>query len=218
MIHFFRQSIRSNTRYFTVVSLFLFTCFIIYLFIDKGDAVFYFSDNRSLEGDTFFSYATLLGEELSYLVVIALLLFKHYRQALTVPLIGIVVTLVSFLGKELFSHDRPMLYFSKRGLFEQINVVEGIVLSGGNNSFPSGHTMSGFALFTFLALCWPQKRGMAIFFAILACLVGISRIYLVQHFLQDIIAGGTLGILIALFSYSFSERHLGKFERLNSNV
>ena len=42
---------------------------------------------------------------------------------------------------------------------------------------------------------------------LLALIVGISRIYLFQHFLKDVFFGGILGILVAQFiDYIFSFR------------
>ena len=62
--------------------------------------------------------------------------------------------------------------------------------------------MSAFALFTYLALCLPRKAGTALIVLLLAVEVGISRIYLVQHFLKDIFLGAILGVLVgALFYY-----------------
>ncbi len=88
---------------------------------------------------------------------------------------------------------------------EVLHFVEGVHLNYVN-SFPSGHTATAFALFLFLASL-TKNKGLQLFYAIIACLVGYSRTYLSQHFVVDITFGAILGILsyflsVALFQNS----------------
>ena len=71
-----------------------------------------------------------------------------------------------------------------------------------SNSFPSGHTATAFCMFTLLALFVPQ-RGWKILFFMLACLVGFSRLYLLQHYFNDVYTGFLIGLLSALIVYFF---------------
>ena len=153
-----------------------------------------------------FRYGTKLGEEFAYFFILILLLFYSYRQALVVPFLGLSVTIVAFLAKQVFAHDRPYLYFNKQGIFETITTVEGVTLNGGANSFPSGHTMSAFALYAFLAFCLPSKKIGAVLLFAIALMVGLSRVYLVQHFFQDIYLGALIGTLIAIVWYFLQYR------------
>jgi membrane-associated phospholipid phosphatase len=68
-------------------------------------------------------------------------------------------------------------------------------------SFPSGHTTTAFMLASFLYLVLPKKMKIHWLLMGIAFLVGISRVYLMQHFLMDIWAGALLGILSSLVSY-----------------
>lgn len=61
------------------------------------------------------------------------------------------------------------------------------------NSFPSGHTTSAFALATTIAIISKDKR-IGLFCCIMAVLTGYSRIYLGQHFLEDVGFGSLLGV------------------------
>ena len=72
------------------------------------------------------------------------------------------------------------------------------------NSFPSGHTLAAFACYGFFALIVRMPLFKFVFFLI-AFLVGYSRIYLSQHFLQDVIAGAALGTLVASLGYYLME-------------
>jgi membrane-associated phospholipid phosphatase len=196
-----RGLIGQNTLYFTAFALFLIIGGILLLCIETGEDIFFFSARRSSLGDAFFRYVTKMGEAPIYLLAIAVLLFVRYRYALSVPLLGFIVTFVSYWSKQYFRHDRPLPYLSKLGTFDQLNLVEGVTVHSGSNGFPSGHAMSAFAICTFLALCLPYKRRLALPLFALALLVGLSRIYLVQHFLKDVYLGAVLGVLLAMGWY-----------------
>lgn len=206
-----RLLIRENISFFTGFLFYLITCVVLLNVTQQGDEIFYFSERRSDPGNAFFLFITQLGEGWAFIGGLIILLLYRYRSALYLPLVGLSVSLLSFLSKTFFAHERPSLYFRNLGLLDQINIVEGIHLNGGVNSFPSGHTMAAFALYTYLALCLPWKRWSGLFLFLLAALVGVSRIYLVQHFLKDIYLGAILGVLIALvFFYLQLQRPWGK--------
>lgn len=199
-------TLRDNRWFFLPFGLFLALGALLLLSLDTGEAIFFFSKHRSYWGDLFFRYFTMMGEGAVYFLALGALLFVSYRHAAALPLLGLSVTLLSFLLKELFRHDRPFLYLRNTGVFDQVNVVDGVVLNGGNNSFPSGHAMSAFALYAFLALCLPRKGGLSLALFLMALLVGISRIYLVQHFLKDVYLGAIIGVLVALAWYFLQYR------------
>lgn len=186
-----------------------FTCFWVYLCIgalglwtlSHGDLLLYFSNHRSFLGDFFFKNATKLGEEWTYIFFVICFLFIRYRYALLVPITGLVVTIISFLAKSFFQQPRPSIYYENLGTLSDLKVVEGIRLVKGLTSFPSGHTMSAFALFTLVALLSKRKKGMAILLFLMAVATGVSRVYLVQHFLRDIYLGSLLGVAIGVLLY-----------------
>ncbi len=171
--------------------------------IEQGDAVLFFSDHRSVFGDTFFKYFTKMGEEYPFYLITILCGFISFRLMIITPLIGIVVSIISFLIKAFFSHPRPLQFFTDLELADQINFVEGVYVHSAATSFPSGHTMSAFALYSFLAFLVTRKHWAGILFFIVAFLVGISRVYLVQHFFQDIYLGAILGVLVATVIYHY---------------
>lgn len=191
----------SNALFFGGFILLLIVGGLILFFIDYGEAIFFFSERRTWFGDQFFKYFTKLGEEGVYIAALIILLFIRYRFALVIPLIGGSVALISYYLKSFFAHARPSLYFQQIGIFEQINVVDGIKLYGGQNSFPSGHTMSAFAFYAFLAFCFSKNKILSLIFLIFALLVAVSRIYLVQHFLQDVYLGAIVGVMVGIVWY-----------------
>ncbi|MGH7411303.1 MAG: phosphatase PAP2 family protein, partial [Candidatus Methylomirabilis sp.] len=59
-------------------------------------------------------------------------------------------------------------------------------------SFPSGHSVTAFALASVLSRTYP-KGSFA--FYLLASMVAFSRVYLASHFLSDVVAGAAVGLL-----------------------
>jgi len=199
----FRGLLREYRTFFIAMGLFLAVGAVILLWIDRGDAVLFFSRSRTALLNQFFIFVTGMGEELAFILSFVALLFVSYRQAIAIPLMALGVTLVAFVTKTIFAHDRPYAYFRKIGLADRISIVEGIEPHEGATSFPSGHTMAAFALYAFLSFCLSERHrgwGGAAFFS-LAVLVGMSRIYLVQHFFKDIYLGAIFGLLIAMVFY-----------------
>lgn len=197
----FRNFLLRNRWFFLGFLVTLFLWSILLALTETGDSIFFFSDNRSRWTDLFFVYATKIGEAGTFGLALVVLLFVRYRYALAIPLLGFSVSMVSYFSKQFFGHDRPSLYFRKLDQLADLNLIEGVRLNGGTNSFPSGHTMAGFALFAFLAFCTRRKRSAGLFFLALAILVGVSRIYLVQHFLKDVYLGAIMGVLLAMIWY-----------------
>ncbi|HMX39448.1 MAG TPA: phosphatase PAP2 family protein [Saprospiraceae bacterium] len=149
--------------------------------------------------NTLFRYATHAGEAGPYLVAgVALLVLGRYRGMALVAASGLIMLPLSFLLKDQFGMARPLTWFSEAERWHEIVTVPGVVLNSGDTSFPSGHTMSAFALYGMLTLMLPwQHRRWGLLFALLAISVGISRIFLVQHYLVDVMAGAVVGLALS---------------------
>ena len=197
MIRFFKN----NSTYFSLLAIFFACGLIAIASTEYGDLIRFFSARRTVAGDTFFKFATHLGEEKAYLFWGVAMLFVSLRLVLLLPLTGFIVTIVAWAAKGWFAHDRPSTYFRRQYVFDQINVVQDIELHVGTTSFPSGHTMSAFALYGLMALFLYRKNALVCLFFTLAMLVGISRVYLVQHFLEDIVMGAAIGTTLAMLIY-----------------
>lgn len=170
---------------------------------EKGDALLFLNQNHTPFWNTFFIYATQLGEEGIYILTILGCLFIRFRYSILFLLTGGLVAVLSFLAKQFFKYERPFTFFDKQGLAETIDFIDGVYILKGTTSFPSGHTMSAFAVYSLLVLLLPiaYKKWMALPLLLIAILVGISRIYLVHHFLMDVCLGSILGVLVAVLVY-----------------
>lgn len=192
---------RSNRWFFSGMVQFLFFGALLLLLMETGAFVWFFSRHRSYFLDILFIYGTQLGEPVGFIAAALVLLFVKFRHVIAIPFLGFTVSAVSYATKSYFAHDRPFAYFEKLGIAGQLNLVEGVKVHSGATSFPSGHTMAGFALFAFVALCSPGKKTSGALFFLLALIVGLSRIYLAQHFFKDVYLGAILGVGIAMGWY-----------------
>lgn len=152
-------------------------------------------------GDLLMKYYTPVGEWIPYVVVFLLLFYKAGDSLfLLSSLLG--SGLLTQIVKHLLRAPRPAVVFDIAHHPDALPLVEGVRLAM-SNSFPSGHTTSFFAFFLVLscivcrqrAVPQPMKHTISLLFFTLALLGGFSRIYLSQHFLLDVFAGGIIGTL-----------------------
>jgi len=193
--------IRNNAVFFTCFFLTLILGIVLFFSIEQGDGVLFFGDRRTIFLDNLFIYWTKLGEEYMYILALIFFLFIRVRYAMLIPLTGFLVVLVSGVLKAFFAHDRPKIWFMKMKRLEEVDFVEGINVLVGATSFPSGHAMSAFALYSLIAFFLLQKKIAAFILFVIALLIAVSRVYLVHHFFQDVLVGSTIGVLLSMTIY-----------------
>jgi undecaprenyl-diphosphatase len=151
-------------------------------------------------------FVTMLGNTGWVFIVlgIVLLLFKNTRKAgvnvLIALLLGFIFT--NLLLKNIIDRARP--YVASEEYFEFWQFVNGVKES--EQSFPSGHATVSCAAMTAIFFSFNKKWSWVAF--LIAALMGFTRIYLVVHYLTDVIAGfvvgavaGTLAALIRNYIY-----------------
>jgi undecaprenyl-diphosphatase len=121
------------------------------------------------------------------LIVLFLLKKKRKKQAVVIGAITAVSFLLNIVLKNVFQRDRPLLL--------HLDEVSGY-------SFPSGHSMGAFTFSgIMIAVVWLTKNkiGTKLLFSfllfILACLIGLSRIYLHVHYASDVIGGFCITVM-----------------------
>lgn len=148
----------------------------------------------------FFYYFTKLGS-LPYVMIVALIVIvtsiflkKYiYIAALLITLLGTGATIQ--IAKFYFLRIRPEDY----SYYHETSY-----------SFPSGHSMAAMAFYglTFYLIIrnhLNNRRFWAVCGLLFIILMGFSRIYLGVHFLSDVLAGYTLGMLWLLLGISIIE-------------
>ena len=140
--------------------------------------------------DPLVSFYTKLGDAglLWIALSLAMLFFKPTRRAgalaLCAMILGLIVTNLTI--KPLISRPRPWLDWP----------IDPLVVENDPNSFPSGHTCAAFAAAMVWVRTLPQKRDQVIA-AVMAVLMGLSRLYVGVHYPTDVLAGAVIGSLCA---------------------
>ena len=142
--------------------------------------------------DLFFSGITFLGDGV-FAVILALIFFiKNKTQGIQLLLTFLISALLAQLLKNFVFADfmRPYYYIQSGQI--HVPIIEGVKMHT-SHSFPSGHTTTIFAITSMLSSFYPSKiMGFSLF--LIAVLVGYSRIYLSQHFLEDALLGSFIGV------------------------
>ena len=198
------------TKHF-LVSKFMLLCYLsglIMLFIifiyPKGELELIINQRHSPLLDYFFKYITHLGDGIFLVLMLIALLFLNYTSAILTAFSIVFQSLfVSLFKRWIFKGlERPLAFFGDQ---VELNIVEGVDVHS-TNTFPSGHTATGFAIFALLFIII-KNRGIIIatmLFA-LAFLVGFSRVYLLQHFIVDVYFGAIFGLLSVILGLYFLE-------------
>lgn len=155
--------------------------------------------HNSPAADVFFTYATYLGDGNFMLFLIAVSLIWSRRIAIIGAVSFAITGLLTIFLKQVVFADalRPLKYF-EHALWKP-RLVEGLDIHSFN-SFPSGHSMSAFALFTLLALI-DKRKSRGWLWAVLAIIAAYSRVYLFQHFVIDVWVGSLIGTAVSVISY-----------------
>jgi len=168
---------------------------VLLLSYSKADIHLYFNQFNSSFGDIFFWLFTYVGDGIFGVFICIILFFLKKKWGYITLLAWSVSGIIAQLIKNLIVPDaiRPSKFFEGNESLHYVPFVELHKL----HSFPSGHTTSAFAIFMCLSFFVKNKFVKTLFF-FCALLVGISRMYLSQHFLIDVTVGSLLGIACAI--------------------
>lgn len=215
----FNFAVKLNTVQFIFLNIVRFTWFLgalSVLFVDKLDFQRKINQIGNPGLDVMMRYLTHAGDGIFALLVLITLLFIRIKTALIALIcFGLTAGIVQLLKHTVFvKMKRPFYFLQSEANFR---IIDDFTYHT-SNSFPSGHAASIFAICTVIAYQYKSKLSVQLLLVIFAILVALTRVYLCQHFLQDIIAGSLIGTLIAYYGSIFLEskwNHLEKPLRLN---
>ena len=193
-----RQILSDHKRYFIGFLLILIITLAPQLLKNQHDLFLIINSSNNRILDLFFYWLTYFGDGITFAILILVLLFYSYHKALSGLIIFLSTSLVAQLIKNLLfaNHYRPFKYLAEQN---NLHIPEGVTTLV-NNSFPSGHTVTAFAMATFLVLTYP-KRNIWLPLLLVASLTAYSRVYLTHHFPVDVWAGSLIGTLGALLLF-----------------
>jgi membrane-associated phospholipid phosphatase len=188
----------SNRIFFLSYSCWLIIAFALSLFYSQPTLSMYINNFRFPWSDFFASYITHFGDGLFAVFVSVLCLLINRKIGLLIILSYLFSAAITQTLKHTIFADagRPIQFFQQTNL---VHFIEGVTMHS-HNSFPSGHTTSVFALCSMLSLCF-QKSPFQVLFFLIALTAGLTRVYLLQHYLIDVIAGSFIGVLSSILLY-----------------
>lgn len=166
------------------------------LLFEKGYWVIWFNHYHAPFMDFFFKYWTYYGDGYIFLVLFIWFLLVRYKYAILLLILALSQTLIiQFLKRVIFKGSpRPAEFFSQE--WNQFHPVDGVILNSWN-SFPSGHTATAYTISVFLMFI-VKNEFLRFTFILFAFLAGISRIYLLQHFMVDVAVGAIIASLLVI--------------------
>lgn len=190
--------IRDN-KHFLITYCLIAICFLFYISIsNKGDEIILINQYHNEYNDFFFKYSSIIAEGTFYGVFLLILGFFRFKYFFNGVITFLLAGGVTQILKRIFNLPRPKA-FLEESIFSTLNFVEGVKIHS-SFSFPSGHSTAAFSMMFFLSLITPNKY-VRVLFAIIASIMGLSRVYLFQHFLVDVLVGSFIGIIVTLIVY-----------------
>lgn len=191
---------------------FIFLMLFYRVIISENQCFLYINKFHNIFADYFFAIITNIGDGLIWLPLL-LFIFRFRNKSVLLVLANFLVSsIITLFLKKLIFWDalRPISLIAKG---YHLHLIEGIQIHT-NNSFPSGHTVTVFAVVFTLITFYKKNFFLKYIFLIIAFMIGFSRVYLAQHFPIDVLAGALIGI----FSTYISIFILSKFNNLKYTV
>jgi len=191
--------------------LFIFFSYLVHknLFIHLDfDTTVRFQDKISRRFDMPFSFLSLIGSaEIVSMVLLILWLFIRKLRYIFVLFSFGIIHLIELFGKAFVTHPGPPHMFIRYDI--GFNFPSSYVQPG--SSYPSGHlartlfisTILIFIIYHLKRLSKIQKQLFCLAIAVFVVLMFISRIYLGEHWLSDVIGGSLLGSSMGILSLLF---------------
>ena len=153
----------------------------------------YFASHNNPWLRTALGALTHLGSGAVWITVYALLLVLFHDQfsqiILALILAEVIGLLIIITLRYMTKRERPIIHYKYFSL-----------TPWNRYSFPSHHTLRSFIIAVILGTYF---SGLLPFLLVMAATVSFSRIYLLKHYLSDVLVGALLGILLATASQRF---------------
>lgn len=210
-----KKVLKSSRFFLLLFFLFAIAGVVIILITEKGPLFVKMNGFHGSFGDALFPWITWLGHGLAFLVIVLVSILKNYRMAILGFLSYISSGLISQFFKKVVFPDfvRPVRYFEQG---PDIYIIEGMH-PHTNFSFPSGHAASAFALGLFLTILFDRPK-LGIIFCTLSIAIGYSRVYIAQHFFEDVYFGAWIGVITTLMVFLLLSERLKKHPVLNKGL
>jgi membrane-associated phospholipid phosphatase len=180
--------------FFVPYLILLCICLTIKFVFSRQDIYFAVNSRYSDWGDYIFPYITYLGDGWTIIILSAILALFNYRAAfLMATSYGITAVLAQII-KRFVGAPRPKLFFTDQ--LSRIHFIKGFYIDS-LGSFPSGHTVTAFSA-ALVAAYLIKNKNWSVPLLFLAMLIGFSRMYVSEHFFEDVIGGSVIGVIVTV--------------------
>lgn len=187
-----------DRRFFGLLLLWFIVVSVLSFTLPKHDSFLLINSFNHPAADYFLAGVTHLADGLFIVILGIVCLFRAQLRRLGIALL-VTYTLSGLICatlKRYFSNPRPASFLNQLPDFHEVSWMP----MAYQNSFPSGHTTSIFAAATTVALM-VHNRNWSVLALGIACLAAYSRVYLAQHFVEDLWFGTLLGTGVAIICY-----------------
>lgn len=170
----------------------------------QGIVDWFFSHRTDLLTDIMIFFTTL-GNEQGYILIVAGIYWLYdHKLAIKLAMVIIISSLFNHILKIIIRNPRP--YYPNGGYEEKWGIPKSDIASTADSySTPSGHAMGSSSFWTYLHLK-VQSRFTFVIFIPMIFLIGISRPYLGVHYLEDVILGWILGLVVVWFVLRYEKQ------------
>ncbi len=193
--------LKDNRAFFIVFLLFVTGISALLLAYSKYDAQYLANGYYNTFFDYFFFYTSQIVEAIiGPIILLIVILTTNLKNGALMLIAYFTAGLVTQVLKKTIYDDVMRPNF----LLEDLRLIPDYfeLHNRTANSFPSGHTTAAFSMFLMLALI-SKNKSLGVLYAIIAVLIGYSRVYLSQHFFEDILVGSIIGVTVTLILYYF---------------
>ncbi len=199
--------IQANRYFFILFFIWILIGALILNFYGNFSVLLWVNQHSYASLDGFFIFMTYIGDGLAYTLLAIILLWFNFRKSIQTWLIFGFCSLFSQVLKNMFFPNamRPLAYLRQIHFpIDKIRFIPGIPVYL-QHSFPSGHSLTGFSLALLMAF-WVKQKGWGVPFFFLGFFIAYSRLFLVEHFFQDIYSGSIIGVICTLVLYYYLKK------------
>jgi len=180
--------------FFILYLVILAACLVIKFLFSRTDIFFAVNNRYSDWADLIAPYLTDLGNGWTILIFSAIIALFNYRIAFLLATTYGMTSIFAQVIKHIVNAPRPKLFFHNQ--LSHIHFVKGLYIDT-LGSFPSGHTVTAFSIAVVITyLCKNKNWGIPLL--IIAILIGFSRMYLSEHFFEDVVGGSVIGVIVSV--------------------
>jgi membrane-associated phospholipid phosphatase len=179
----------NRRNFILLINLYLVSMVLYILNHPKGSEVLYCHNNQAEWLTSLFKWVTQLGEWISLLALGIYLLIKNRKALLAGMIAFIPMDMLMLWIKRVLNYPRPLRFFQHGEITAIIDYP-----SLYHQSMPSGHSFTAFFIASFVCFFFNLSFRYSLLIFALAVLIGFSRVYLLCHFIEDVLLGSIMGI------------------------